>query len=111
MNVERSFRDLKTHMDIRPIRHWRAPRIRAHIYLNFLALWLTKHIENQWKALNINKEVAPQLAYWDQQIKLNEVLDEKDRVIDTQWNKGEKSKQLINEIKAFGEYDHIKPSL
>lgn len=111
IHVERSFRSLKTHMDIRPIRHWRAPRIRAHIYLNFLALWLTKHIENRWKTLNIHNEVAPQLTWWDEQLKLNEILDTNDRVIDTQWNKGEKSKQIIEEIKAFGEYDHIKPVL
>lgn len=111
IHVEHQFRNLKTHMDIRPIRHWRAPRIKAHIYLNFLALWLLKHIENSWKDSNIHSEVAPQLAWWDEQLKLNEVLDSNDQVIALQWNKGTKAKQIIEEIKQFGEYEHIKPDL
>src|SRR5699024_11245076 len=36
--VERAFRCLKTvDLDIRPIRHWTAPRVRAHVFLCMLA--------------------------------------------------------------------------
>jgi Transposase DDE domain len=36
--VERAFRSLKTvDLDIRPIRHWTAPRVRAHVFLCMLA--------------------------------------------------------------------------
>lgn len=111
LEVERSFRTIKTHMEIRPIRHWRANRIRAHIYLNFLALWLVKHIEHAWKASGIHHEVVPWLVYWDEQLKLNEVLDDYGQIIDMQWNKGEQSKEIIDKISAFGELGHIKPQL
>ena len=37
--VERAFRSMKTvDLDIRPIRHWTAPRVRAHVFLCMLAL-------------------------------------------------------------------------
>jgi transposase len=44
--VERAFRSLKTvDLEIRPIRHWTAPRVRAHVFLCMLAYhveWLLR---------------------------------------------------------------------
>jgi transposase len=43
--VERAFRSLKTvDLEIRPIRHWTAPRVRAHVFLCMLAYHLEWHL-------------------------------------------------------------------
>jgi hypothetical protein len=43
--VERAFRSLKTiDLDIRPIRHWTAPRVRAHVFLCMLAYHVEWHL-------------------------------------------------------------------
>jgi transposase len=53
--VERAFRCLKTtDLDIRPIRHWTAPRVRAHVFLCMLAY----HVE--W---HLRKALAPLLFH------------------------------------------------
>lgn len=53
--VERAFRCLKTvDLDIRPIRHWTAERVRAHVFLCMLAY----HVE--W---NLRQALAPLLFH------------------------------------------------
>ena len=43
--VERAFRCLKTvDLEIRPIRHWMAPRVRAHVFLCMLAYHVEWHL-------------------------------------------------------------------
>ena len=43
--VERAFRSLKTvDIEIRPIRHWTAPRVRAHVFLCMLAYHVEWHL-------------------------------------------------------------------
>jgi transposase len=43
--VERAFRSLKTvDLEIRPIRHWTAPRVRAHVFLCMLAYHVEWHL-------------------------------------------------------------------
>ena len=45
--VERAFRSLKTvDLDIRPIRHWTAPRVRAHVLLCMLAYHVEWHLRD-----------------------------------------------------------------
>ena len=46
LEVERSWRDLKQVIDLRPIYHRKEERIRAHIVLCFLALMLVRVAEN-----------------------------------------------------------------
>jgi hypothetical protein len=46
--VERAFRSLKTvDLDIRPVFHYRAPRVRAHVFLCMLAYYLEWHLRNR----------------------------------------------------------------
>jgi hypothetical protein len=46
--VERAFRSLKTvDLDIRPVFHYRAPRVRAHVSLCMLAYYLEWHLRNR----------------------------------------------------------------
>jgi hypothetical protein len=49
VRVERAFRSLKTiDLDIRPIRHWTAPRVRAHVFLCMLAYHVEWHRGTPW---------------------------------------------------------------
>src|SRR5690606_41230573 len=62
IKVERCFRQAKSDLNIRPIRHRKARRIRGHIYLNFLGLWLVKQIEKAWRTRNIHCEVPSKIG-------------------------------------------------
>jgi transposase len=43
--VERAFRSLKTvDLEIRPLYHWRGPRVRAHVFLCMLAYYVEWHL-------------------------------------------------------------------
>jgi len=46
LQVERGWRDLKLHLDLRPVFHRRQDRIRAHVLLCWLALLLTRIAEH-----------------------------------------------------------------
>src|SRR4051812_11186817 len=45
--VERGWRDLKTHLELRPVYHRREDRIRAHVLLCWLALLLVRIVETR----------------------------------------------------------------
>jgi hypothetical protein len=47
LEVERGWRDLKTHLDLRPVHHRREDRIRAHVLLCWLALLLVRIAETR----------------------------------------------------------------
>ncbi len=102
--VERCFRQVKSDLEIRPIRHRKATRIRAHIYLNFLCLWLLKQIEKNWRAAGITCKVAAKLKQWDRRMMLHELLDEQtSQLIELQWNQGPVARQTFREVQEFGE--------
>jgi hypothetical protein len=46
LQVERGWRDMKTTLDLRPVRHRKEDRIRAHVILCWLALLLIRIAEN-----------------------------------------------------------------
>ena len=47
LDVERGWRDLKTHLDLRPVHHRTEDRIRAHVLLCWLALLLIRIAETR----------------------------------------------------------------
>jgi len=47
LEVERGWRDIKTHLDLRPVNHRKEERIRAHVLLCWLALLLIRIAENE----------------------------------------------------------------
>ena len=47
LQVERGWREMKTTLDLRPVRHRKEDRIRAHVILCWLALLLIRIAENQ----------------------------------------------------------------
>jgi hypothetical protein len=44
-HVERAFRAFSTDLDIRPIRHRTADRVRAHVFLRMLSYYITWHMQ------------------------------------------------------------------
>jgi hypothetical protein len=58
--VERDFRMLKgDELAIRPIFHWRADRVRAHLFLCLLAAYVRWHLEAAWAPLLFRDEAPP----------------------------------------------------
>lgn len=112
MMVERSFRQVKTNLEIRPIRHWKKPRITGHIYLNYLCLWLVKYIERQWRDLGHTQDVIPTLRKWDDTLRYVELIDQnKQKPIGYQWSNGKLAQRTIKEIEQLGERGNVHPKL
>jgi hypothetical protein len=60
-NVERDFRSLKTiDLDLRPIRHWTEPRVRAHVLVCRLAAYLVWHLRHALAPLTFTDEQPPE---------------------------------------------------
>ena len=58
--VERDFRALKgDDLAVRPIFHWKADRVRAHLFLCFLAAYVRWHLEAAWAPLLFRDEHPP----------------------------------------------------
>jgi len=58
--VERDFRALKgDDLLVRPIFHWRADRVRSHLFLCFLAAYVRWHLEAAWAPLLFRDENSP----------------------------------------------------
>jgi hypothetical protein len=58
--VERDFRMLKgDELAVRPIFHWRADRVRAHLFLCLLAAYVRWHLEAAWAPLLFRDEAPP----------------------------------------------------
>ena len=71
--VEDVFRTLKTDLVVRPIHHQIEPRVRAHIFVSYLALVLWKTLERITKAAGMGDAVRRVLDE-SARIKLNEVI-------------------------------------
>ncbi len=58
---ERGFRSLKTiDLDLRPIHHWTEPRVRAHVFICMLALYLVWHLRQAWAPICFTDQQPPQ---------------------------------------------------
>jgi Transposase DDE domain len=58
--VERDFRALKgDDLLVRPIFHWKEDRVRAHLFLCFLAAYVRWHLEAAWAPLLFRDEAPP----------------------------------------------------
>ncbi len=61
--VERDFRALKgDDLEVRPIFHHREDRVRAHLFLCFLAAYVRWHLEQAWAPLLFRDEDPPARA-------------------------------------------------
>jgi hypothetical protein len=58
--VERDFRNIKTiDLDLRPIYHHLADRVRAHVFICMLAGYLAWHLRQAWTPLTFTDETPP----------------------------------------------------
>jgi hypothetical protein len=58
--VERAFRGMKSvELSVRPIFHYREDRVRAHLFLCFLAYYVRWHLEAAWASLLYRDEDPP----------------------------------------------------
>lgn len=58
--VEAEFRSLKAiDLDLRPIRHWTEPRVRAHVFICMLAAYVVWHLRQAWAPLCFTDENPP----------------------------------------------------
>jgi Transposase DDE domain len=57
--VERAFRAFNTDLDIRPIRHRTAERVRAHVFLRMLSYYITWHIQARLASLLFTDDDKP----------------------------------------------------
>jgi len=69
--VENSFRDLKSSLNIRPIYHFKKERIKGHIIVSFLSYFLLKNIEYKLKN---SKKVQEYLSKSNESISLNKIV-------------------------------------
>src|SRR5262249_57040586 len=62
-HVERDFRHLKTDdLDLRPVWHRLEERVKAHVLICTLALYLTWHLRKAWAPLTFTDENPPQVT-------------------------------------------------
>ncbi|MFZ5597893.1 MAG: IS1634 family transposase, partial [Bacillota bacterium] len=54
--IERSFREIKSSLDLRPVYHWKDSRVRGHIMVCFLALVLESALQRKLHERNIDVE-------------------------------------------------------
>ncbi len=56
--VEKAFRCLKSTLEIRPIRHWLTERVKAHIFICYIAYYLLSVLEYKLRPLNMTATEA-----------------------------------------------------
>jgi transposase len=49
--VENAFRDIKSYLEIRPIYHHKSQRVKAHVFICFIAYYLLWHLEQKLEPL------------------------------------------------------------
>jgi transposase len=61
--VERDFRTIKIDdLDVRPIRHYKAGRVEAHLFICMLAAYLTWHLREAFAPLTFTGQDIPEPA-------------------------------------------------
>lgn len=69
LQVEEAFCQLKSFLEVRPVFHRRADRVRNHVRLCFLAYWMSARLGREWRLANEPGEV-PRLLRRLQTIRL-----------------------------------------
>lgn len=57
LDVEEAFCQLKSYLEVRPIRHWRVDRVRNHVRLCFVAYWMSARLGREWRGSGETGEV------------------------------------------------------
>jgi hypothetical protein len=71
-DVEESFCELKSYLEVRPIHHRRPDRVINHVRLCFLAYWMSARLGGEWRAKGETEEVLRILRHF-QTIRLGQL--------------------------------------
>jgi transposase len=101
--VERAFRSIKSFLKIRPIYHYKSRRVRAHVLICFLAYYLVKKMELEYRSRGITEEVVPLLRGWNdlQLVSLTVTVGEHSRS-EWQWSLGPIGEAIKGQIETLG---------
>ena len=72
LEVEEAFCQLKSHLEMRPIYHWRPDRVRNHVRLCLIAYWLSARLGKDWRACGEQGE-APRILRRLQSIRIGQL--------------------------------------
>lgn len=95
--IERSFRILKSPLAVDPMFHWTERRIRAHIFICFIALQIYLLMKRTLQSKKQNQSVKSMLNELDQIHSINQALSDKDSIM----HLTEVSKRAENILKQF----------
>jgi transposase len=79
--IERSFRTLKSPLAVDPMFHWTERRIRAHIFICFIALQIYLLVKKHMQEQKQNQSIGSMLAELDQIHSIEQVLNDQDSVV------------------------------
>ena len=113
--AERSFRHIKSFLEIRPMYHRRSWRIRAHVLICFLAYYLVKQCELEFRAKGETREVEDILRYWDK-LRLTQHMLRAEGYESKEWNwqlgeLGLKIKKEMDQLGLWKSVDRCRHSL
>lgn len=92
--IERAFRTLKSPLAVDPMFHWTERRIRAHVFICFIALQVYLLINKHLKEAKQNISIGSMLEELDKIQSINQVLNEKDSLIHLT-ETSEKAKEIL----------------
>ena len=106
--VERGFRNIKSFIKIRPIRHRLWSRIRAHVLICFMAYYLVWWMKQELKEQGITTEVETLLQKWDQLgLSQTTVVTSEQKVTQWNWTLGKEGQRIKAEIENAGLWKSI----
>ncbi|MBO8129876.1 MAG: IS1634 family transposase [Peptococcaceae bacterium] len=102
-HAERGFRHIKSFLEIRPMYHHLRRRIRAHVLICFLAYYLVKQCELEFRAQGETREVEEILRRWDKLRLTHQTLRaEGYESANWNWQLGELGVSIKNEVSKLG---------
>ena len=107
--IEKAFRNIKSLLKIRPIYHHINPRIESHVLICFLAYYLTKKAEMEFRKNDITRRSVDVIRHWEK-LKLTKItLTSKNKKLNEwQWQMGETGTKIKNEISQIGWWRSIQ---
>jgi len=57
LEIEEAFCEVKSHLQVRPVYHWKPRRVATHVRLCFLAYWLSARLAREWSCFGNTTEV------------------------------------------------------
>ncbi len=111
IQVEQAFRHIKSMLEIRPVYHRLEKRIRGHVLICYLAFYIIKQMELEFREKGITEQVEDVLKHWDT-LQMSELTLEVngEKRTDLDWNLGTNGLAIQNQISELGWWKSIQKS-